>query len=306
VKRELARPLEMEFDGWDATENRVDAQQLGRSIQGAGRLYRTAYHFYFTGELAARQRPHIRVLAGPPEQGTLSYLLWVMIAHGQLAVYPELLAEFADMCVPELVKGAIAKRAGQKRIADQALEKVHDIAKDNAELQKRFIDYAVKVEEGHQRREEGRQRIEERLLATIEKATDDLGQRNSGAITALADPIGKSVRQLTHAKDRSAEYVIDEPAAAVIRAHGGIEVQDTKIMRVRLGAVDVISRTCKILSDDYSKPIKGKITDPVIEVTNNIYTSALHQGTEIEVTGKPAMKNGDLFLFYVSDARVIS
>jgi hypothetical protein len=80
-------------------------------------------------------------------------------------------------------------------------------------------------------------------------------------------------------------------------------VRDTEFKKVRLGAVDEISRTCKILTEESSIPIKGKITDPAIENTNNIYSHALYQGAEIVITGKPVFKDGDLITFYISDAR---
>ncbi len=293
---ELASPLRMELDGWDAADNRVEVQQLGQSLQGAGRIYKTAYHFYFTGQLVGRLRkPDVRVLISPPQEGSFSYLLWVLLAHGRLSVYPELLAAAADLCVPEMVKATLAKRAGQRQIAEQAIEKVHDIAKDNGEITRRFIDYAAKVEEGHQR-------DKERLFAAIDKLTENMGNVTASAITALVDPIGKSVRQLTHADKQPAEYVIDEPSAAVIRARGELEVRDITSMTVKLVAVDMLSRTCRIVTAESPKPISGKITDPAILSTENIYTRALDKGSEIVVTGKPVLKDGELITFYISDA----
>lgn len=299
MKTELARPLPLEFDGGDADEHRIDAQKLGRALAGIGKLYRSVNHFYFTGQIPLQiRKPEVRILVGPPREGSITYALWVLIAHGRLPLYPELLAEFADACAPQIIKAVIAKRAGQPRIAEKAMDIVADIAKDNAEISKRLLDYNLLVEAGHQERDRTDRDEKAKLLAIVER----LAQTNGSAMTEMVAPIGPSTRTLTHFKGQSAEYIIDEPAADAIRAKGDLEVLDETTIKVRIEAVDKIARTCKIVSDEWSHPVKGKITDPVLDTPENVYTHALDTGAEILVTGKPVLKDGILHVYYVSNA----
>lgn len=300
MERELSKSVPIEFDGLDATEHRLDASQLGRSLQGIAKLYRSVNHFYFTGAIPSRMRaPDVRILVGPPREGSVTYALWVLIAHGRLPMYPEMLAEFVDVCTPQVVKAVIAKRAGQPRVAEKAMEIVHDLAKENAEITKRFIEYGKTVELGHQERDRAERDEKARMMALIER----LAQVNGSAMTNMVSPVGYSARSLTHSKDEHAEYVIDEPAADAIRAKGSLEVLDETTVKVRIEGVDKIARTCKILSDDWAVPVKGKITDPVLDTPENVYTKALDTTRDVVITGKPVLRDGELYMFYISNAR---
>jgi hypothetical protein len=120
MKQELSKPIEIEYDGWDADANRVDALQFGQSVQGAARLYKSAFHLYFTGNMP-RHGTEVRVLVGPPLPGTLTYLLWMMIAHGQLVLFPQVLCELVDLCAPEIVKTSLSKLSGQTKEAEKSM-----------------------------------------------------------------------------------------------------------------------------------------------------------------------------------------
>ncbi len=306
--------LIIEFEGLDAKDSLVEAQQLGISMQGIGRLYRSTAHFYLVGEFAPRHRDtDIRVLCGPPQEGSLSYTIWLMLAHGRLALYPEMLAQFADLCVPEFVKSAVAKRSGQNDLAENAMDKIYDLAKGHEEIAKRVLDYAQQVEASRHRetealRSDALEKLQDPtdIRAAINVVADKIGQVNANAMTEMVKPVGKSTRTLTHAKGAGAELVIDEPAAAVIRAKGDLELQDTTRIRARLGAVDTISRSCKIVSDEFDRPMRGKITDPALEQAQNVYTHALDNHTELILTGKAALKEGEVHMYYISDAKPIS
>lgn len=299
MDHELTKPLPLEFEGLDAGEHRIDAQQLGRSLGGIARLYRSVNHFYFTGVIPTQmRRPDVRILVGPPREGSITYALWVLIAHGRLPLYPELLADFADAVTPQLVKSVIAKRAGQPKVAERAMDIVHEIAKDNSEVAKRLLEYGQLVEVGHQARERESHQEKAQLMALVER----LAQVNGSALTNMVAPVGNSARSLTHAKSEDAEYVIDEPAADAIRAKGVLEVLDAETIKVRIEAVDKIARTCKIVSEDWEFPVRGKITDPSIDTPENVYTKALDAATNVIITGKPVLKDGKLHMFYISDA----
>jgi hypothetical protein len=300
---DFADPLSLQYDGWDAEEHRVDAQRLGLSLQGVARIYRITYHFYLTGQLPTRlTNPDVRILVGPPTPGSLSYAVWVLMEHGRLVAYPQLLADFADLCVPEFIKAMLAKRGGRSKDMSDAIDKIYDLAKENIEINKRLVDFAREVHQGQleARRED---RIDkERLLGVVER----LSQRTSSAMIDMVAPVGHSTRMLTNSKGQEAEFVVDEPTADVIRAKGDLEVLDEVRMKVKLGAVDTIARTCKITAPEFDRPIKAKITDPALMLPRNVYTHALDHAETVIITGKPAHKDGELYLFYISDAKPAS
>ncbi|HUF45807.1 MAG TPA: hypothetical protein VMN43_10720, partial [Aestuariivirgaceae bacterium] len=92
----------------DAAEHRVDAALLGQSLQGTARLYNSVAHFWFYGDVPKRLVPTIRIAAGPPQRGSLMYFIYLIMTHGQLAVFPSLLFEFADLAMPAIVKAIFA------------------------------------------------------------------------------------------------------------------------------------------------------------------------------------------------------
>lgn len=295
----LSKAVSVVFDGFDADDHLVEADQLGQSMFGAGRLYTAVYQFYFLGEIPKRlTNSEFRVLIGPTGRGSLSYAVWVLLQHGRLAAFPELLFDFSDFFIPEFIKGIFAKRSGNDALVEDAVEKMCEMARENTEIAKRTLDFAAKVED-HRHAES----------MAMSKAMDivlgEFASRRSENLIQFVDPVGRSTRLLTHAKNEKSEFQIDEPAAEVIRSKGELEVGDVTSMKVKLEAVDKQNRSCKFVSDLYPSTVKGKITDPALDVPNNVYTRALDAQSYIEITAKPALRDGILKLFYISDAKPI-
>jgi hypothetical protein len=289
----ITEPLAIEYDGWDAAEHLVEAQKLGLSLQGIARLYRSTSHFYLTGQRPARLRTaDVRILAGPPQAGSISYLIWVMLAHGRLAVYPQLIKEFADICIPEFVKAMLAKRSNQTKALETAIETIREISKDKTLLANRFMDFAETVQRSDQV-------DKERLHLLI----DRMAHQNSSAMIEMVAPVGNTVKTLTHAKKKAGEFVIDEPIADTIRAKGNLEVRDAVQLKVRLTAVDTTNRTVKITAPEFKKPVRAKIIDPALIQPQNAYTHALDNHTLINITAKPVFKDGELYMYYVTDGK---
>lgn len=292
----IGRPILLEYSGYDAESNLIDARLLGVSMYGLGRLYVSNYHFFLTGQIPAQlKNPDVRIAVGPPQIGSISYLVYMLLVHGRLAVYPELLWEMVDICVPQIIKAVIATRGGQQKIAEDAMNKLYDMAKENAEIAKRVLDVTEKMQKSH-----------DLQMSRLHKLINKLSKNNAGPMKQMVAPIGKSVTKQTHFKNTEAEYPIDQPVADVIRSSEFLEVLETTTMKVKIQAVDKTNRTCKILSDDYGVPVKGMITDPALATPHSAYTTALDSGSEILITGKPVLKEGQIHSFYISDAKAYS
>ena len=154
---ELLKPVNLKFRGLDADSNIMDAALLGRSIQGTSRLYTSILLYWFQNEIPERiVSPPIRVLAGPPKDGSLWYVLYIMMAHGELALYPTLLWEMADLAVPQFVKAIIARKSGRSVDLEKALDVIADQQKvigdqsrHIAEQSTRALDFMERVHDGH-------------------------------------------------------------------------------------------------------------------------------------------------------------
>ena len=179
-----------------------------------------------------------------------------------------------------------------RRLAVQFVGARRQLRRARAALANRFADFASDVHRAHQ--------VDKEWLHGL---VDRLAQKNSSAMIETVAPVGDSVKTLTLAKQKPAEFIIDEPIADTIRAMGNLDVQDAVEMVVRLTAVDTVSRTVKITSAQHPKSIRAKIIDPALMLPQNAYTRALDNHTPVRITAKPVLKDGELYMYYISDAK---
>jgi hypothetical protein len=281
---EVMPSFTVSYDGLYVESQVIDAAYLGTSLQGLSRLYNSSFHFWFHGEIPKRLYPEIRIHLGPPQGGSLMYLIYALMAHGQLALYPDLLWEAADMAIPPLLKAVFACRAKRNEDLAAAMGMLQVVFNQHAQ-------FANTVHKDHVR-EKGR------LIDIIERLTDS----NSEAMREMVAPVGRSARELVHFKGTPNEIKIDEPLAEVFRSSADATVGEMTSYVARIVAVDKIFGTCKLLIEGLDKPLKGKITDPVLQQPGNIYIHALDSAAPVEITAKPVIKDGEIATLYVVDA----
>lgn len=80
-------PFIIKYHGGDADQHMADGVYLGQSIRGTARLYNSLGEAYFHGALD-RSPKSIRVRVGPPQPGSITYMIYMMMAFGQMAAYP--------------------------------------------------------------------------------------------------------------------------------------------------------------------------------------------------------------------------
>jgi len=282
----LIAPLTVSFDGGDANQHLVDVGLLGQSLQGTARIYNSVAHFWFHGVVPNRLvAPHMRFLAGPPGEGSLTYVVWLMMNSGTLAVYPQLLCTLGDLAIPQFVKAVFSKKAGRKTELDKALDTIADMGRQYGDLAKMMHD--------------GHMTDKAALFGIVDKLTST----NGSALSNLAAPVGPSVKAITHFKATDQEYVVDEPTAEAFRAKEELIVGDELTYRGKLSAVDKKTGTCRFEPEDGSKEVRAKITDPSLTVPSNVYTHALDTAGTIEIKGKPVLRNGEITTLYISNAK---
>lgn len=280
-------PFELSYEGRDADRHTADAIYIGQSLQGTARLYNSVIGWHLTGQVLTPSLQDVRVQVGPAREGSLFYLLYMMMVHGKLAVYPELLFEFAKFFVPKMVSAVIARRSGQNKIVEIQ-------AKAMLEMYRRHDDFARQVHADHVN-------TQDKLIGVIEKLTDV----NRRPLSDMSAPVGRTVRQLEHFKNLSDPVVVDEATAEALRAPEGAVVGELESYSGKFVAVDTVTGACKLLLDDGSKPVKCKITDPALYQAENVYTHALDTQEPVNVVAKPVSKNGKISTLYVSDAKPI-
>ncbi len=279
-------PFQLEYQGGDADKHTADAVYIGQSIQGTARLYNSIVAWHFQGKvLLTSSLQDIRVHVGPVKEGSLFYLVYLMMVHGKLALYPQLFSEMAKLLIPPMIKALIARRSGQNQIVEKQVDAM-------LEMYRRHDDFARQVHRDHVK-------TEGKLLRLI----DQLVETNKRPLSDMAAPIGRTVKQIEHFKNLPEPIIVDEPTAEALRAPEGAVVGDLETYFGTLKAVDTTTGSCKFLIDDAEKPIRCKITDPALSLPENVYTHALDTQRHITITAKPVSKNGKVSTLYVSDAK---
>jgi hypothetical protein len=79
-------------------------------------------------------------------------------------------------------------------------------------------------------------------------------------------------------------------------------VQTYQVSRMR--EVNVDTGHCIMDIEGVGERIPGKITDPALEVPNNVYTRALNSQQPCFVEAKAVRKTGEIRRLYISNARL--
>ncbi|WP_274626725.1 hypothetical protein [Arvimicrobium flavum] len=290
--RQLIEPVKIQFAGIDAAEHRMDALLLGKSLSGIARVYNSVGHLHFHGQLRTSEHTDIRVQAGPPKPGTIWYLIYLMVVHGKMAVYPELLFEAAGFVVPAFVKAIIAKKTGQGGEMDKAL----DIIRHQSD---QYHELASAMQAAGVERERRAEQREDRLLGLVEM----LATQNRGPLADLAAPVGRTVaevRQLPHGID---PIVVDAPTAESLRSPEEVTVGETQRFRGTITALDTKTGAFKFEEADSGRELRGKITDPALTTPQNVYSHALDTKVALALVAKPTLRaDGGIHKLFVSDA----
>lgn len=284
AERSLIDPVKLEFVGRDADAHRMDALLLGKSLSGVARVYNSVGHYHFHRQIKSSAHSEVRVQVGPPKNGSIFYLIYMLLVHGRLAVYPELLFSLAELAIPAFVKAMIAKETGQSQQMDKALDIIQQQSAQYHELAMAARESDDKVREG---------------LLDVVKA---LAASNRGALADMAAPVGRTVNEVKQIPRDAEPIVIDEPTAVSLRSRDEVKVGDIAKFRGVLKAVDTKTGSFR-LEVDGGHEYRGKITDPALIAPQNFYTHALDTQELVTITAKPTLnEDGSIHRLFVSDA----
>jgi hypothetical protein len=98
---------------------------------------------------------------------------------------------------------------------------------------------------------------------------------------------------------------IDEPSAVVLRSVENLEVGSVDHYTVKIEGVFKTNGACRVRLIDAGQIVAGKVTDPALAQSHNVYTRALDDGSPLRVTAKPTLKDGRITRLYISDAEPV-
>ena len=306
MAKPLIRPFRVWYDGLDASDQQMDIETLGESLQGVGRILRVSTHFAFRHEYNKRRdKSYVRILVEPPKPGT-----WWCDAIAVAAPQYSLLAYVAEHVIWEtainVAKATLFHRSGRR----EANDRIMDLLEKSLQAQSKAVDAIVEVAENKDAAimtlaETLRERVErdagttDQLFDVVKRLVDSQQVSAKKAVK----PIGSTCSRMCLG-DPDEESFIDEAMASAIQSEEDVEVMDEKNYTVRFDGITLHTRACKVeVVGQEGRYVSGKITDPELSMPNNIYTNAFNTRSPLVVRAKETRRGGELVQLYISDAR---
>jgi hypothetical protein len=269
-------PIRICYDGLDASENKIELFQLGQSLQGASRLLGIAGNFAITGQYI-KQTPAlaVRVMASEPARGSYEIHAFLMSLAPILPYAPDIATKVAEHIVT-FILARLGGRPSEAKMAMQlattAIEEMGATTRAQTEV--------------------------------TSKALDIIAEQQRPAARHLVAPVGLSCGTMVVGSVRRGALVIDKAIRDAIDAPEELQVTDERQYRVRFSEMDLMKKSCKVTIDGDPDPHQRyscEITDPVLAVANNAYSTAMAGHHWIDVKAKAQLKNGEIDKLYISD-----
>lgn len=294
---EMFPPFLVKYEGRDADRHVMEGTSLGASLAGSARLYNAVAHYTVYGFVPrGRYRKTLTVFTEAPRPGSWEHLYFIApFAAGQYALAPALYNEAVGFLFGKVLDGVkriwTTRRSESVQIAETVANAMLEQARIHADVQTALIGGLVRANDNATA-------VTNKLIETLPQLAS--ATRNFGI--EQVEPIGKSCTHLRQLVDTAVESRITEPEAEAIRAGGDSEVDPLATFRVeRISALNVDTGVCNLDVQGIG-PVKGRITDPVLEAPNNVYTRSMNEQTPCVVQAKAVRKDGQVQRLFISDA----
>lgn len=289
----LFTPVELRFIGGDADKHHLDVEQFGKSVMGTAKLYNTAAHLFYTGGIpSGRTIYKIKMhTSAEIKESSVSIGIYAAMVMGEMAIYPKLWGDIAGMVIPDFVKAIYSKLVKRDNEVIQIYNKMTE---------------AIQVE--NDRNRQHAERITQLSYQTILRSQDNFLQtieavsnNSRAAARDSVETIGRSSKGIEHHSKNGQIIGLDQPIADALRSKEEMTVADKQEFTGRLLGVDTVTGVCKFEVGDTT--FKGRITDPSLQVPQNIYTHSLDTQEAVTIIAKPTLKGSQIHQLYISDAR---
>lgn len=294
--QEVVSPFKLKYDGMDTKNHIIEAQQYGQSIIGASKLYSSVAHYCVSGNVPkGNYRKEFACYATIPTPGSWDVILFVSSVATQYQLFPELIKHSLSFFVFKVVRMLKMMLTGEVE-RDKAVEMLIDALKENAEKDAEFKAQMLAGILGNCKSLEN---LHAQLIETLPELVNSTERHTKN----LVAPIGKSCKILTSLHDTPHSFVIDEADADVIRSPKNLEVKDMAEFKCeRIRELDLNTGHCQLVVEGIDGMVKGKISDPVIEKSSNIYSQSLDTQKPFYFMAKSIEKNGEIVKLHISDA----
>jgi hypothetical protein len=272
----IFEPIEIHYDGMDASHHQMELLTLGQSFQGAARIIGVTGNFVFSGKYIRRQPAMaVRVLALPPRESSFSILAVIAAVHGALPIAPQEMTKIAE----QIIKYMLARFSSKPAEAAVAL----DVAK------------TALIEMGQTTRAQ---------TEVLGKAIEALAEAQRANVRLLVAPIGETCDTMFVGNPSRDPLILNRESRAAIDAVAAPELLKEKNYDVTITEIDIKRHTCKLSlhnTDEPDQRYDGEISDPVIDQPNDPYSMAVTNKTPVRVRAKVEIKDGDFHKFFISD-----
>lgn len=294
---ELVRLFEVTYDGGDAKSRIMEGHSLGQSISGSAQLYSAVAHFCASGVVPRRRyRREFAAYARPSAGGSWrQYWFVAPLIAGEYAIHVKLYNEAISYMfarVTDAVKQIWTRPSEREAAVDKVLEAMKEQGQRDKEIQEQLIAGLVKGQSD--------------MSALAMKLADTLPALASATRTHGIDivkPVGFTCTEIRQFSSTPAlESKITEAEALVIRGGEAMEVDNVATYKLnRIRELNLDTGHC-VVDIDGVGAVPGRITDPVLETPNNVYTRRMNDQGIVSVEGKAVRKNGEIQKLFISDA----
>lgn len=289
----LFAPVELRFTGGDADKHHLDVEQFGKSIMGTAKLYNAAAHLFYTGSVpGGRTIYKIKMhTSAEIKESSVSVGIYAAMVMGEMAIYPQLWGDIAGMVIPDFVRAIYAKLVKRDSEVIQIYTKMIETMQEENDRSRQHTERIAQII--------SRNFLEsqDQFLRTIENVSSN----SRGAARDSVETIGRSTKGIEHHSINGQIIGLDQPIADALRSREEMTVADIQEFTGRLLGVDTITGVCKF--EVGPNTFKGKITDPSLQIPQNIYTHSLDTQEPVTITAKPTLKGSQIHQLYISDAR---
>lgn len=244
--------IPIKYDGLDADRSEIALIELGESLQGAGKLIRSAGNVVFY----ERRSIQLKVFAAPPRSGTYEIVAWLVKLQPVLPIF----VDEATKAIEGLVNYAVSRFTRKTEAADKSLETAQIALREMGATTRFAIEFVTRMAEWQR-----------------------------GSARQFVAPIGESclTAQIGHSEHGAIAF--DQNDRDAIESPEPVAIGEEATYELLISELDLKNRSCKfqIRGQSEDKRFPGTITDPMIITPSNPYSEALSERRWLKVKGKP-------------------
>lgn len=288
----ISGEMVMRYQGNDADYQVIDATQFSKSVGGFSRLYSHVAHYCVYGSpLKSRQVAQIRCYSAPSREGSYESIFILAPLANEYQMFADVYRDAIDWLIAVVmghIKDALTGRGNVEKLIDV----ISAQAAQSSEL-------STLLAQGLIKSNDNLHSLQERLIETIPNLVHSVTPTYRQALS----PVGKSCLSVTQFPGAKTEIVVTEADALAIRSDSDMVVGDAAEYFIhKIEALNLKTGSCRILLQNETDPIIGKIVDPALSQPDNVYSHALNSHTGFKVRAKPVFRDNDLYRLFISEA----